>query len=135
MSANLLDLSGKIDALTIAIFDAIATITIANDIRFFLIGATARDLIIHYGYGIAVERATADIDLGVQVSNWTEFDRLGQELNRSRNNLIETVCRVMLVRISRTPQLMSYPTPPGLITPPRWGSVAATPPMQNPYPQ
>ena len=31
MSANLLDLSGKIDALTIAIFDAIVTITIAND--------------------------------------------------------------------------------------------------------
>ena len=32
MSANLLDLSGKIDALTIAIFDAIVTITIAIDI-------------------------------------------------------------------------------------------------------
>ncbi len=60
MSANLLDLSGKIDALTIAIFDAIVTIALANDIRFFLVGATARDLILHYGYGVAVGRATGD---------------------------------------------------------------------------
>ena len=76
MSANLLDLSGKIDA--------IATITIAIDIRFFLVGASARDLILHYGYGIDVGRATVDIDLGVQVSNWTEFERLKEELLRIR---------------------------------------------------
>ena len=47
MSENLLDLSGKIDALTVEIVDAIAKITTASDIRFFLIGATARDLILH----------------------------------------------------------------------------------------
>ncbi len=80
MSENLLDLSGKIDALIIAIFDAIVTVTRANDIRFFLVGATARDLILHHGYGIAVRRATVDIDLGVQVSDWTEFGRLKEEL-------------------------------------------------------
>ena len=33
----------------------------------------------------------------------------------------------------RTPQLMSYPTPPGLTTP-SFSSVAATPPTGNPYP-
>ncbi len=80
MSENLLDLSGKIDALIIAIFDAIVTVTRANDIRFFLVGATARDLILHHGYGIADRRATVDIDLGVQVSDWTEFGRLKEEL-------------------------------------------------------
>jgi len=80
MSANLLDLSGKIDALIIAIFDAIVTVTSANDIPFFLVGATARDLILHHGYGIAVRRATVDIDLGVQVSDWTEFGLLKEEL-------------------------------------------------------
>ena len=80
MSENLLDLSGKIDALTVGIVDAIAKITTANDIRFFLVGATARDLILHYGYGIAVGRATKDVDLGVQVSDWTQFERLKEEL-------------------------------------------------------
>ena len=38
-------------------------------------------------------------------------------------------------RISRTPHEMSNPTPPGDTTPPSSGSVAATPPMGNPYPQ
>lgn len=80
MSANLLDLSGKIDAVTIAIIDAIATVTAANDIRFFLVGATARDIILHYAYGIGVGRATEDIDLGVQVSDWTEFGHLKEGL-------------------------------------------------------
>ncbi len=80
MSANLLDLSGKIDALTLAILDAIVTIALANDMRFFLVGATARDLILHYGYGIAVGRATENIDLAVQVSDWAEFGRLKEEL-------------------------------------------------------
>jgi predicted nucleotidyltransferase len=82
MSKNLLDLSGKIDALTIAIFDAIVKVTTAADIRFFLVGATARDWILHYGYGIAVGRATEDIDLGVQVSDWDEFERLKMDLRR-----------------------------------------------------
>ena len=35
----------------------------------------------------------------------------------------------------RTPQEMSKPTPPGEITPPAAMSVAATPPIGNPYPQ
>ena len=84
MSANLLDLSGRIDARTVAIFDVIAKITAANDTRFFLVGATARDLILHYGYGIAVGRATEDVDLGVQVSDWTQFERLKKELLQIR---------------------------------------------------
>src|SRR5215211_2406657 len=37
------------------------------------------------------------------------------------------------VLISLTPQLISYPTPPGLTTP-SCRSVAATPPTGNPYP-
>ena len=39
---------------------------------------------------------------------------------------------VRLLAMSRTPQLMSYPTPPGETTPPADGSVAATPPMGKP---
>ena len=41
---------------------------------------------------------------------------------------------VKLVAISRQPQLMSYPTPPGDTTPVS-RSKAATPPMGKPYPQ
>ncbi len=38
------------------------------------------------------------------------------------------------VVMTRTPQLMSYPTPPGEMAPSS-RSTAATPPMGNPYPQ
>ena len=44
--------------------------------------------------------------------------------------------RTRLVRMSRTPQLMSKPTPPGDTT--AWGSAmsnAATLPMAKPYPE
>ncbi|MBA7686211.1 hypothetical protein ES703_94652 [subsurface metagenome] len=41
--------------------------------------------------------------------------------------------RYKLVRRRRTPQFISYPTPPGEIIPVS-ASVPATPPMQNPYP-
>ena len=45
-----------------------------------------------------------------------------------------TSSRRRSVITSRTPQLMSKPTPPGEMTP-FSASIAATPPMGKPYPQ
>ncbi len=41
-----------------------------------LVGATARDLILEWGYDIHPYRGTRDIDLGVRVSGWDQFDAL-----------------------------------------------------------
>ena len=76
MSENLLDLSGKIDQLTVEVFEAIAAVTAAKGIRYFVVGATARDMILSYGYGIKSRRATVDVDLGVEVADWAEFHTL-----------------------------------------------------------
>ena len=76
MSKSLLDLSGKIDLLLIEIFDAIAGVVVARDIHYFVVGATARDVILSYGHGIEIKRATVDIDLGVEVTDWDEFHAL-----------------------------------------------------------
>jgi predicted nucleotidyltransferase len=76
MSKSLLNLSGKIDPAKVEIFDAIASVAAARHIRYFIVGATARDMILSYGHGIAVKRATADIDLGVKVADWEEFHTL-----------------------------------------------------------
>ncbi len=91
MSKNLLDLSGKIDGSTIAIFEAIVKVTTAAELRIFLVGATARDLILHYGYGIALPRATMDLDFGVQVSDWSEFHRLKKELIQVSGSCSRTI--------------------------------------------
>jgi serine acetyltransferase len=46
-----------------------------------------------------------------------------------------TSSRSRLAASRRTPQEISNPTPPGDTTPPAAGSVAATPPIGNPYPR
>ncbi len=79
----MLNISGKLDAFTVAIYEQIATVAESQKIQFFIIGATARDLILHHGYGIEARRATKDIDLAVYVASWDEFQAL-------KNNLIET---------------------------------------------
>lgn len=66
MKENLLNLSGKIDKLTIEIFECIAHVADSLNIPIFVVGGTARDIILQYGYGILTTRATADIDFGVQ---------------------------------------------------------------------
>ena len=50
------------------------------DITYFVIGATARDILLEHVYGLATNRATRDIDFAVAVSCWDEFERLKNEL-------------------------------------------------------
>jgi len=48
MKMNLLDLSEKIDCFTIKIFDTIASVAGLHKIPFFVVGATARDIILEF---------------------------------------------------------------------------------------
>jgi predicted nucleotidyltransferase len=83
MKKKLLDISGKIDPEIVAIYELIASEAQEKNIKFFIIGATARDLVFQHGFGTEARRATKDIDLGVQVSSWDEFEGL-------KNGLVET---------------------------------------------
>jgi len=80
MSKNLLDLSARIDDFTVEVFERIASVAESLGVPFFVIGATVRDMILTYGYGIQTIRATHDIDLGVQVSDWDQYRRLKEGL-------------------------------------------------------
>ncbi|MCU7838974.1 MAG: nucleotidyl transferase AbiEii/AbiGii toxin family protein [Candidatus Thiodiazotropha sp. (ex Troendleina suluensis)] len=80
MSNSLLDLSGKIDPLLLEVFNAIAEVAAARGVPCFVVGATARDMILSHGHGIASKRATVDIDLGIEVAEWDEFSALKDEL-------------------------------------------------------
>jgi len=48
----------------------------APESNFLVVGAIARDLLLHYGYGVPIRRATTDVDLGIAVASWEEFQRL-----------------------------------------------------------
>lgn len=76
MSNNLLDLSGKIEPQLVEVFGMIAEVAAARGISFFVVGATARDIILSHGHGIASKRTTVDIDLGVEVADWEEFQAM-----------------------------------------------------------
>lgn len=52
----------------------------ALGVAYFLIGATARDILLEHVHGIDATRATRDVDFAVAVASWEEFDRLKQHL-------------------------------------------------------
>ena len=80
MTKNLLDLSGKIDQQSIDLFRLVNQITTMLDMPYLVVGATARDIVYHHRFGTPVRRATTDIDFGIQVRSWPEFESLSQKL-------------------------------------------------------
>ena len=80
MKESLLDLSGKIDGFRVGLFETIATVAESLRVPFFVVGAMARDIILSLGYGIKIGRATEDIDLGVQVPDWSAYEQLKAHL-------------------------------------------------------
>lgn len=80
MKKKLLDLSGKIDDLTVSFFEAVIRETENLNIEYFVVGAFARDMIFQHGYDINPIRATKDIDIGIYVSDWGEFSKLSDKL-------------------------------------------------------
>jgi len=47
------------------------------------VGATARDIILEHQFDIDTRRATLDIDIGIFISEWDQFETLKNELIRS----------------------------------------------------
>jgi predicted nucleotidyltransferase len=83
MKNILMDISGKIDDSYIAVIKEIKEIADSLKIPFFIVGAFARDIIMEYCYEIKAQRLTTDIDLGIRVSSWNQFDQLINALELS----------------------------------------------------
>jgi predicted nucleotidyltransferase len=81
--SNLLDLSGKINPVSLALYEALTDVAGAAGIKFFVVGATARDMIFGLGYQRPSRRATLDVDVGVHVATWERFENLKGSLLRS----------------------------------------------------
>lgn len=80
MEKKLLNLSKQIDQRHVITFAEVTAVAESLAIPFVIVGAMARDLILHHVYGASVQRATDDIDFGMQVSTWDEFNRLKSAL-------------------------------------------------------
>jgi len=80
MNKQLLNLSINIDKKQLQIYEAIHNQATALNISFLVVGAAARDIVLHYGYGIDIQRATSDVDFGILVTNWEQHEKLKNSL-------------------------------------------------------
>jgi predicted nucleotidyltransferase len=83
MKSILIDLSGKISEPTVSILREIEEVSRRMNCPFFVVGATARDIILEHQFDIQSQRATVDIDIGVRMAGWDHFNELKNELIRS----------------------------------------------------
>lgn len=77
---NILTLKIPLSSVTEILLLQINHICRAQDIPYFIAGATAREILIHHVYGRAIGRRTRDIDFAVFVQEWQLFDNLKQAL-------------------------------------------------------
>lgn len=77
-----LNISDKISPTISKILILIDEVAKKNDVDFFVVGATARDIILNTVYGIRVHRATNDIDFAIRISSWDQFNSISEDLVR-----------------------------------------------------
>ena len=80
MSNISLDLSNKLPAEQVNIIRHVVRAAETHQLRIFIVGAQARDLMLQYVYELPVHRATNDIDFVVIVESWDEFTKLRDDL-------------------------------------------------------
>ena len=63
-----------------SILQALNSFFQSKKIDFYIVGATARDILLTNLYGLIPERKTMDIDIAIAISNWEEFEIIEREL-------------------------------------------------------
>lgn len=69
-----------IDPLTLALMREVDMLSQELGLPYFLCGATARDILLQHVHGIETGAATADVDFGVAVKNWEQFETIKTRL-------------------------------------------------------
>lgn len=90
MSNISFDLSGKIEPAFLDVISNVKQVADSLNISFFLVGATARDFILDHCYSIKTTRMTRDIDLGVEMADWDQFQELSEALVAT-GKILETI--------------------------------------------
>lgn len=74
------NLSGKLDPLLSEVLSLVSQVAASLNIPFFIVGAMARDIVLEHCYKLPPRRSTRDLDIGVEVAGWDEFNNLSQAL-------------------------------------------------------
>ena len=76
MKSASLNIAGKIDPRIVTVLDAVSQAAAELEMPYVVVGATARDLVLHYGHGARIQRATRDVDFAIEVPSWVAFNAL-----------------------------------------------------------
>lgn len=74
------NLSGRIDPVLVDILRIVHQEATSRGMLFFVVGATARDIVLNHCHAIRSYRQTRDLDIGVKVAGWDEFRQLSEAL-------------------------------------------------------
>lgn len=80
MSNTSINISGQIYPDAVQVYIDISEACDHLKIPYVVVGASARDIVLHFGHGTKIQRATRDIDFGIQVPNWNAFQSLKLDL-------------------------------------------------------
>lgn len=79
-----LDVSRKLDQVSTDLLLAVDTTAAAMGVSYCIVGAFARDVVLGLCFGINTGEATRDIDFGLMMDDWAQFDELRARLIAQR---------------------------------------------------
>jgi predicted nucleotidyltransferase len=75
------DLSARVElAITSQTLAVVANVLARHATQWLLVGAAARDMVLSFGYGLEMTRATRDLDIGVAIPAWETFEKIATDL-------------------------------------------------------
>jgi len=77
---TLINIVGKLPQGLVDLYVDISRHAKALGINYLVVGAMARDLVLVHGFGSEIERGTRDVDFGINVASWGEFNALKSRL-------------------------------------------------------
>ena len=79
-----LPLTNPIDPSVVRVLRLLDPTASSSKCEYFVAGATARDIVLVNVYGLRPGRATRDIDFGIAIENWEQFEVLKERLIATR---------------------------------------------------
>lgn len=85
MNDTWLTLRKPIPDAVVEILRSVERVATRLGIEWFIVGATARDILFEHVYETGISRATNDVDFGMAVENWTQYENLKNALIENEN--------------------------------------------------
>jgi predicted nucleotidyltransferase len=67
-----------LNPITLTVLGALHHIAAIHEASYFLIGATARDVLMTHVFGVDAGRATRDVDFAIALEDWSQFETIKQ---------------------------------------------------------